>query len=181
MTTENCFFSCSGTKWDAAGNLERRGGIMDSSAPLSPAPSWVWHGSVMRDGAASPAPSVLHCYPEETSNAAVGPTHCLQGGMAGGGSPAPPEAARANPAICESVRVYSNVNDVSGGSHQTGEAGLSLWELESSVNRHGWEDAEGHQPPFICCIGHKDITWLTALFSNIGSLLNDLIYSNKPL
>lgn len=36
------------------------------------------------------------------------------------------EAARANPAICESARDDGRVKGVSGQSHQAGEAGLSL-------------------------------------------------------
>lgn len=49
---------------------------MDSSARLSPVLARVWHGSIMRDGAAAHSFFSLHCYKEETFNIAVGLTHC---------------------------------------------------------------------------------------------------------
>lgn len=105
---------------------------MDSCAELSPALARVWHGSVMRDGAA-PLSLSSHCYREETFNITAGLTHC----PVGRGVPALHSVPRrrSQPYV-NMVHFIVCVVNVHRRQVIRGEAVLSVWELDPSVNAH---------------------------------------------
>lgn len=128
-------------------------GIMDSSSRLSPALARVWHGSVMRTGAAALSFFSLHCSQEETFNITVGLTHCprgvwravacrLRARSHGRNAAASFSGTRGRPGPYVNMVhfILGVLSCASTLSHLGGEAVLCLWELDASVNASRWGD-----------------------------------------